>query len=57
MWDIVAGEQGLHVVPRADWREHEASPACFCRPTNDEGVWAHNSVDRRELMECGGKPS
>lgn len=37
-----------HVVPLNDLREHEAEPDCWCGPTEDEGVWIHHSMDRRE---------
>jgi hypothetical protein len=46
----------LHVIPLNDLREHEASPACFCRPTEDDetpGLWVHHSLDQRERYETG----
>jgi hypothetical protein len=52
MWNVVDGDRGMHVMPVSDLRPHEASPACFCHPTDDEGVWVHNSVDGREHGEA-----
>jgi hypothetical protein len=35
-----------------DLREHEASPECWCGPHEEsDGVWVHNSLDRREAFE------
>lgn len=47
-----------HVYPLNDLREHDMSPACWCRPElmeDDEGgdVLVHNSLDRRELYATG----
>ena len=33
----------------ADLREHEANGSCWCKPTLDEGVWLHHSMDGRQL--------
>ena len=38
-----------HVVPTNDLREHEANGSCWCKPTLDEGVWLHHSMDGRQL--------
>jgi hypothetical protein len=44
----------VHVVPIDDLREHEPSPACWCRPREAEPrVFVHNSLDGRELYERG----
>jgi hypothetical protein len=46
----------LHVVPLADLRDHEDSPACWCHPTEDEqasGIYVHHSMDGREAFERG----
>lgn len=43
-----------HVVPCGDLREHDLSPECWCRPFEDDempDLWAHNSMDRREVLE------
>lgn len=38
-----------HVIPVNDLREHEATPACWCKPTPDEehDMFVHNAMDRR----------
>ena len=38
----------IHVIPINDLRDHDDSPACWCVPRDDDGVWIHNSMDRRE---------
>ena len=43
---------GNHVYPVNDLREHSVA-RCWCRPTNDDGVVVHNSLDCRELYERG----
>jgi hypothetical protein len=45
---------GCHVLPRDDLRPHVDSECCWCGPTDDEGVWVHHSMDKRELIERGG---
>ncbi len=45
-----------HVIPLGDWREHQASCACWCCPQQDDlepGVWRHNAMDQRERYESG----
>lgn len=45
-----------HIVPIGDWREHEASCACWCRPTPIDGnpeVMQHNAMDQRDRLERG----
>lgn len=44
---------GWHVVPLNDLREHVANGSCWCKPTLDEGVWLHHSMDGREAFETG----
>jgi hypothetical protein len=44
---------GWHVVPLHDLREHEVNGSCWCKPTLDEGVWLHHSMDGREAFETG----
>lgn len=41
----------IHVVPLNDIREHEDSDKCWCMPRLEDGVWIHNSMDGRELLE------
>ena len=49
----------LHVVPVDDWRPHEYSSQCWCKPTEEldtehnEFLWIHRSMDQRELYEQG----
>jgi len=42
-----------HVIPLDDLRPHEESSECWCAPFDDEGVWVHNSMDKREFAERG----
>jgi hypothetical protein len=35
--------------------DHIASADCWCKPTElEEGIFVHNSIDRRERREGGG---
>jgi len=43
---------GNHVYPVNDLREHSVA-GCWCRPTDDDGIMVHNSLDRREIYERG----
>ena len=46
----------IHVEPVGDLREHEWSPDCWCRPTQDveqPSVWVHYALDGREAFEDG----
>jgi hypothetical protein len=47
-WKVV----GNHVMPVNDLREH-LKTGCWCRPTDDEGLILHHSLDQRELYEYG----
>lgn len=45
------GDDGWHVIPMGDLREHNSSRDCWCKPMQDADeptVWIHNSMDRRE---------
>lgn len=45
-----------HIVPIQDWREHETSCACWCRPRPDEvdaRIMIHNAMDQRDKLERG----
>ena len=44
---------GWHVVPLNDLREHDLNGSCWCKPTLDDGVWLHHSMDGREAFETG----
>lgn len=46
-----AANDGWHVIPMGDLREHDSAATCWCKPTPDAEepqVWIHNSMDRRE---------
>jgi hypothetical protein len=54
MWHAVQTQYGdLHVVPLDDLRPHVESDICWCNPTDDDGLWVHHSLDRREEYERG----
>ncbi len=43
-------------MPINDWREHEPSCQCWCRPVPDEvddRVMLHNAMDQRDKLERG----
>jgi hypothetical protein len=42
-----------HVTPIDDLRPHDFDSECWCKPTDDEGIWVHHSMDRREEYEEG----
>lgn len=44
---------GWHIVPLNDLRDHETNGGCWCKPTLDDGVWLHHSMDGREAFETG----
>lgn len=56
-WRVVQAAGVSHVMPITDLREHVAREDCWCRPTDDEGILVHHSMDRREEFEEGRKPS
>ena len=46
----------IHVQPVDDYREHDTSPNCWCKPVQDEEeprLYVHNSMDGREKYETG----
>lgn len=52
-WAIFEGEDGLHSVPINDMRPHVLSAECWCCPVgiddeDEDPIWSHNSMDRRE---------
>ena len=53
-WYAHDGVASAHVMPVDDEREHTDSPDCWCKPTDDEGVWVHHSADHREFREEHG---
>lgn len=42
-----------HVTPIDDLRPHIHAPCCWCAPLDDDGVYVHNSLDKREFYERG----
>ena len=44
---------GWHIVPLNDLRDHDTNGSCWCKPTLDDGVWLHHSMDGREAFETG----
>jgi hypothetical protein len=45
-------EEGIHVIPINDFREHRAASDCWCNPTADEeepSVIIHHALDKREF--------
>lgn len=45
------GNGERHVYPLDDFRPHDETPACWCKPFEDDGIWVHNALDQRELVE------
>ena len=48
----------VHVLPLGDYREHEESEWCWCRPVRDDespDIVIHNALDARESYENGRK--
>lgn len=41
------------VMPDDDLRPHEEGAGCWCRPSLDDGVITHHSLDQRERYETG----
>lgn len=52
-WEVI----GRDVIPWSDLMAHCLGDACWCRPTYDEGIMIHHSMDRREEYERGRKVS
>ncbi len=46
-------EEIQHVIPINDIRDHTESVVCWCKPEFKDGVYMHNSMDRREEYERG----
>ena len=43
-----------HIIPVDDLREHEATPECWCCPSEEEdGIFVHHALDNREAYETG----
>lgn len=44
----------LHIIPENDFREHEPSTDCWCKPSLTDGLdncYTHTSADGREHLE------
>lgn len=52
-WLVTPTDEGVHVTPEEDLRDHPFSMTCWCRPTRDDNVLVHHSMDRREEFERG----
>ena len=52
-WTAFERYDWTHVVPDDDLREHELTKDCWCHPYDDDLIWVHNSMDRREDYEHG----
>lgn len=48
---LPSGER--HVTPLNDLMPHTETTGCWCKPFEVDGVYVHNSLDRREKYECG----
>lgn len=53
-WLVSFPGEASHITPIDDLRPHVETPECWCKPTDDEGVWVHHSLDQRELHEEQG---
>lgn len=56
MWEVIETENGTHIIPESDLREHTSTWDCWCDPSEDvecEGVAVHHSLDKREFYETG----
>ena len=51
--EMASYPEHYHVYPIGDLEEHDTENrgACKCKPRFEEGVWIHNSYDRREYFE------
>jgi hypothetical protein len=56
-WWGIPQQDGTHIVPEDDLREHDLSMQCWCTPQHMDGlkgdVIVHNAMDKRELYEQG----
>lgn len=52
-WTVDETHSHPHVRPVADYRPHTLYVPCWCKPTLDDGVYVHHSMDRREEYEEG----
>ena len=55
-WLVASTDDGIHVTPMDDYRPHDYTSKCWCRPVEDAeepDMWMHNSLDGREAFETG----
>lgn len=52
-WSIFDTHSWTHVVPDEDLKIHTLSAGCWCRPTEENLIFVHHSMDRREDFEHG----
>ena len=51
-WQVVECNGEMHVKPIDDLQAHTSTSVCWCRPNiNDDLIWVHHSMDRREFSE------
>lgn len=52
------GCNAFYVWPIDDLKSHDIdSSNCWCHPFYDGDILVHNAMDKREMLERGGKPS
>lgn len=57
-WALEPADNGLHLIPIGDTRDHMDEDCPCCPVRDDAGIWIHNSFDGREAFEEGErKPS
>lgn len=49
-WSVFEYHDSVHVMPIDDDEDHYFFD-CKCSPSYKEGVYIHNSFDKRELLE------
>lgn len=57
-WGVFEHAGCTYVIPVNDFKDHELTPECWCRPTPDEenpNLYVHHSMDGREDYEQGRK--
>lgn len=55
-WLVASTDDGIHITPMDDYRPHDYTSKCWCRPVEDAeepDMWMHNSLDGREAFETG----
>lgn len=55
-WLVASTDDGIHITTMDDYRPHDYTSKCWCRPVEDAAepdMWMHNSLDGREAFETG----